>query len=65
MPTVVVTYGSLIDGSIPGDPAAPPEPEEGQDYIAKGWFAPDCAYPLRCVVGAWQTSYAAGLVPNR
>jgi RHS repeat-associated protein len=46
--TVLVNYGSLVDKSITDElPAA----EESYDYIAKGWFAPSCAYPLRCVVG--------------
>ena len=48
VPTVVVKYGTLLDKSITDEiPAA----EESYDYISKGWFAPDCAYPLRCVVG--------------
>jgi len=51
VPTVVVKYGTLVDTSITDGLATA---EESYDYISKGWFAPDCAYPLRCVVGPRQ-----------
>jgi RHS repeat-associated protein len=43
VPTVAFTYGSLVDSGTADDDS---------DYLSKGWFAPDCAYPLRCVVGS-------------
>jgi hypothetical protein len=51
VPTVVMKYGTLVDASITDGLAAA---EESYDYVSKGWFAPGCAYPLRCVVGPRQ-----------
>ena len=45
------TTGPSIDKAITDGPAALPAAEDGYDYLSKGWFAPSCAYPLRCVVG--------------
>ena len=50
-PTVLINYGTLVDKSITAGPSALPAAEEDNDYLSKGWFAPSCAYPLRCVVG--------------
>ncbi|MEP7126921.1 MAG: FG-GAP-like repeat-containing protein, partial [Byssovorax sp.] len=47
VPTVAVTYGNLVDNALTAGASA----DDSYDYISKGWFAPDCAYPLRCVVG--------------
>ncbi|MFO0759126.1 MAG: FG-GAP-like repeat-containing protein [Byssovorax sp.] len=41
-----ITYGTLIDRSLTS-----PNTEDNFDYAAQGWFAPACAYPLRCVAG--------------
>ena len=54
VPTLLVTYGTLIDKAITDGPPALLAEEGGYDHVSKGWFAPSCAYPLRCVVGPRQ-----------
>ncbi len=52
--TLLVEYGTLIDKTITDGVTTPSAAEDGYDYVTKGWFAPSCAYPLRCVVGPRQ-----------
>ncbi|MFO0760081.1 MAG: FG-GAP-like repeat-containing protein [Byssovorax sp.] len=59
VPTVSIEYGGLIDRSITAGPEGKVARDD-QDYLARGPLAPECAYPLRCVVGPRQvvTGYA-------
>ncbi|MFS8071383.1 MAG: FG-GAP repeat domain-containing protein, partial [Byssovorax sp.] len=50
VPTLLIEYGTLIDKAITDGVAG----GDDHDYVSKGWFAPGCAYPLRCVVGPRQ-----------
>ncbi len=47
--SLTIDYGSLIDDALTKGSSAGADGEH--DYVPKGWFAPSCAYPLRCVVG--------------
>jgi RHS repeat-associated protein len=48
---LTITYGTLIDTAMTKGAPVAKGTDQGEDYLSRGWFAPDCAYPLRCVVG--------------